>query len=185
MVHSIHASKKRAQAFSYEATAANPNGFKEVTYPGVLSNCEQCHVAGSYDFSTAANAAAVPNLLWTTDAKADMSNPANAPSIGLSPWINLLGKGQTNYTADNLVTSPVTSACFGCHDSSIAVAHMQLNGGTVLGLVSTVSTGGARPANPAASVAPAATTFSFTKVETCMVCHASGKVADIKAVHAN
>jgi len=185
MVHSIHASGKRAQAFSYEATAANPLGFKEVTYPGVLSNCEQCHVAGSYDFSTAANAAAVPNLLWTTDAKADMSNPTNAPSIGLSPWINLLGKGQTNYTADNLVTSPVTSACFGCHDSSIAVAHMQLNGGTVLGLVSTVSTGGARPANPAASVAPAATTFSFTKVETCMVCHASGKVADIKAVHAN
>ena len=185
MVHSIHASAKRAQAFSYEATAANPNGFKEVTYPGVLSNCEQCHVAGSYDFSTAANAAAVPNLLWTTDAKADMSNPTNAPSLGLSPWITSLGKGQINYTADNLVTSPVTSACFGCHDSSIAVAHMQLNGGTVLGLVSTVSTGGVRPANPAASVAPAATTFSFTKVETCMVCHASGKLADIKAVHAN
>jgi len=185
MVHSIHSGKKREQAFTYEATAANPLGFKEVTYPGVLSNCEQCHVAGSYDFSTAANAAALPNLLWTTDAKADMSNPTNAATLGLSPWVTSLGRGQTNYTADNLVTSPVTSACFGCHDSKIAVSHMQLNGGTVYGSVSTVSSGGPRPANPAASVAPAATTFSFTKVETCMVCHASGKVADIKVMHAN
>ena len=179
LVHSVHGSAKRAQAFTYEATVANPDGFKEVTYPGVLSNCEQCHVAGSYDFATAANAAAVPNLLWTTEAKADMSNPTNAPSIGLSPWVTSLGKGQINYTADNLVTSPVTSACFGCHDSSIAVSHMQLNGGTVYGSVSAVSTGGARPA------IGTTTTFGFNKVETCMVCHASGKVADIKAVHAN
>ena len=73
----------------------------------------------------------------------------------------------------------MTSACFGCHDSGIAVSHMQLNGGTILGLVSTVSTGGARPA------IGATTTFGFTKVETCMVCHATGKLADIKAVHAN
>lgn len=179
LVHSIHGSAKRAQAFTYEATAANPNGFKEVTYPGVLSNCEQCHVAGSYDFSLAANAAAVPNLLWTTEAKTDMSNPTNAATLGLSPWITSLGKGQTNYTADNLVTSPVTSACFGCHDSSIAVSHYQLNGGTVYGLASTVSNGVARPA------VGTTTTFGFTKVETCMVCHASGKVADIKTVHAN
>ena len=185
LVHSVHSSKKREQAFSYEATAANPLGFKEVTYPGVLSNCEQCHVAGSYDFATAANATALPNLLWTTDAKADMSNPTNAASIGLSPWVTSLGKGQINYTADNLVTSPLTSACFGCHDSKIAVSHMQLNGGTVYGLASTVSSGGSRPAIPSASAVPTATTFSFTKVETCMVCHASGKVADTKAVHAN
>jgi OmcA/MtrC family decaheme c-type cytochrome len=178
LVHSVHASAKRAQAFSYEATAANPGGFQEVTYPGVLNNCEQCHVAGSYDFSATANSAALPNLLWTTDAKADMSNPTNAPSIGLSPWINLLGKGQINYTADNLVTSPLTSACFGCHDSSTAVAHMQLNGGTIYGLVSTVSTTGvARPA------IGTTTTFGFTKVEACAVCHAPGKVADVKAVH--
>lgn len=179
LVHSVHSSAKREQAFTYEATLANPNGFKEVTYPGVLSNCEQCHVAGSYDFSASANAAAVPNLLWTTDAKTDMSNPTNAATLGLSPWITSLGRGQTNYTADNLVTSPVTSACFGCHDSKIAVSHYQLNGGTVYGSVSAVSSGGARPA------IGASTTFGFTKVESCMVCHGPGKVADIKAMHMN
>jgi OmcA/MtrC family decaheme c-type cytochrome len=175
LVHSIHGSAKRAQAFTYEATAANPDGFKEVTYPGLLSNCEQCHVAGSYDFSASANAAAMPNMLWTTDAKGDMSNPTNAPSIGLSPWVTTLGAGQINYTANNLVSSPVASSCFGCHDSSVAVAHMQLNGGTLVSLVSSASNGVARQANG----------FAFTKVEACMVCHGSGKVADIKAVHMN
>ena len=185
MVHSIHASDKRDNAFTYEATSTNPDGFKEVTYPGVLNNCEQCHVAGSYDFSATVNAAALPNLLWTTDSKGDMSNPTNAPSIGLSPWVTTLGGGQINYTANNLVSSPVASSCFGCHDTKPAVAHMQLNGGTLVSLVSGVSTGGARPAFPTASGVPVATTFSFTKVETCMVCHGTGKVADIKAVHMN
>jgi hypothetical protein len=73
----------------------------------------------------------------------------------------------------------VTSSCFGCHDSKIAVSHYQLNGGTVYGTVSAVSTGGARPA------VGTSTTFGFTKVESCMVCHASGKVGDIKALHMN
>ena len=179
LVHSIHSSAKRAQAFTYEATAANPNGFKEVTYPGVLQNCEQCHVAGSYDFSTSANSAAVPNLLWSTEAKTDMSNPSNVASIGLSPWITTLAAGQTNYTSDNLVTSPITASCFGCHDSSSAVAHMQLNGGSVYARASAVSSGsaGVRPAVGASNG------FAFNKVESCMVCHAAGKVADIKAAH--
>ena len=180
LVHSIHASKVRANDFTYEATATNPTGFAEVTYPGVLNRCEQCHVAGSYDFSASANAAALPNLLWTTEAKGNMlndltTNPTGIASIGLSPWVTSLGRGQVNYSADNLVTSPVTSSCFGCHDSKTAVAHMQLNGGTVYGSVSAVSnsTTGSRTISG----------FSFTKVETCSVCHAPGKVADIKAVH--
>ncbi len=170
LVHSIHSSEKRQQPFTYEATAANPNGFQEVTYPGVLKKCEQCHVAGSYDFGNPTNAAALPSLLWTTDAKGNMSNPTNAASIGLSPWVTTLGRGQVDYTADNLVTSPIASACFGCHDSSLAVAHMQLNGGSIYASASTVSVGGNR-------------NNGFNKVETCMVCHSSGNVADIRAVH--
>jgi OmcA/MtrC family decaheme c-type cytochrome len=41
-------------------------GFWDVTYPGVLNNCESCHVAGSYDFSSAATIAALPNMLSST-----------------------------------------------------------------------------------------------------------------------
>ena len=132
-------------AFNYEATAENPDGFKEVTYPGILKNCEQCHVAGSYDFRTAANANAVPNLLWSTAAKADMSIPAGytGPVIGLSAWIKKLYPDATarNFTGaignanrvNNLVISPISAACFGCHDNDIAVAHMRLNGGVIYG----------------------------------------------------
>jgi OmcA/MtrC family decaheme c-type cytochrome len=178
LIHSIHASAKREKAFTYEATADNPDGFKEVTYPGALNQCEQCHVSGSYDFSGSANSAAVPNLLWTTDAAGNMSNPTNAASIGLSPWVTTQGAGQIDYTTNNLVSSPIASSCFGCHDTSLAVQHMELNGGTLVRKFSTVSSVATRPAIGAAS------TMTFTKVEQCMLCHASGKVADIKAVHA-
>ena len=77
MVHGIHGASKRTQAFNYGATAQNLKGFGDIGYPGVLNNCEQCHVPGSYDFGSSANAAAAPNLLWTTDADKDMRNPNN------------------------------------------------------------------------------------------------------------
>jgi OmcA/MtrC family decaheme c-type cytochrome len=181
LVHSIHASKKRVQAFTYEATVANPNGFKKVTYPGVLKTCEQCHVSGSYDFSGTANSAAVDKLLWTTEANGDMTNAGNVASLGLSPWITTLGKGQANYTSaglGNLVTSPIAASCFGCHDSSTAASHMQQQGGSIYALFSSVASVATRPAIGTAS------TMTFTKSETCMLCHASGKTADIKAMHA-
>lgn len=174
LIHSIHASGKREQAFTYEATVTNPTGFQGVTYPGVLKNCEQCHVSGSYDFSGSVNSAALPNLLWTTEAKTDMSNPTSVPSIGLSPWITSLGNGQVSYVADNLVSSPVSSSCFGCHDSKLALAHIQGNGGILYQPVSKVSVSGTSDRS-----------LGFSKVETCMVCHGPGRVADIKAVHAN
>jgi OmcA/MtrC family decaheme c-type cytochrome len=177
LIHGAHGGSKRTQDYTYEATAANPRGMATIGYPGVLRNCEQCHVPGSYDFSAAANAAAVPNLLWTTEAKTDMTNAGNVPSRGLSPWVTSLGRGQVNYVADNLVSSPISSACFGCHDSTSALGHMKTNGGVLYASVSTVSTGGARPATGTN------TTFKFTNNEACMVCHAAGKVADIKAVH--
>ncbi len=34
------------------------------------------------------------------------------------PWIKILGKGEIDYRGDPLVSSPITSACFGCHDST-------------------------------------------------------------------
>jgi OmcA/MtrC family decaheme c-type cytochrome len=172
LIHSIHASAKREQAFNYLATADSPDGFKKVTYPGLLNNCEQCHVPGGYDFSASANNAAVPNLLWSTDANKDMSS-ADAATLGLSPWVKILGRGLINYTTDNLVSSPISAACFGCHDSKVAVAHIQGNGGTLYQPVSTVSASGTGDRSK-----------GFTKVEQCMVCHGPGRTADIKAVHA-
>jgi OmcA/MtrC family decaheme c-type cytochrome len=156
-----------------------------VTYPGVLKTCETCHVSGGYDFSSTAAKAAADNLtlLWTTDAKTDMTNAGNVASIGLSPWVSTSrNDGQADYRTNHLVSSPIASACFGCHDSSLAVQHMESNGGTLVRKLSTVSDVGTttspRPAVGATS------TMAFSKTEQCMLCHASGKVADIKTMHA-
>jgi OmcA/MtrC family decaheme c-type cytochrome len=62
----------------------------------------------------------------------------------------------------NLVTSPTTNACVGCHDSNLAVSHMELNGGSFY----------------------AARSSAIGIQEQCFVCHASDRVASIRDVHA-
>ena len=61
-----------------------------------------------------------------------------------------------------LVNSPVAGVCFACHDSPIETAHIQLNGGSLY--------------------APRST--ALTTVETCLICHGTGAIADIAVVHA-
>ena len=180
MIHAIHGASKRTQPFTYEATAKNQKGFGTVAYPGVLNNCEQCHVPGSYDFGNSANATASANLLWTTDANGDMRNPDNKPPIGQSPWIKILGKGEIDYRGDPLVSSPITSACFACHDSQTAIAHFQANGGILLRTVSSIT--GATPGVPGTSSTDRSG-LDGKNVEQCLLCHASGKIADVKVVH--
>jgi len=179
MVHAIHAASKRQYPFNYEATPQNQKGFGTIAYPGILNNCEQCHVPGSYNFGISANMTAAPNLLWATDANADMRNPNNVTPIGQSPWINILGKGQIDYRYDNLVSSPIAAACFACHDSNQAVTHIQQNGGRLLALVSEIT------GQPPGTAAKPASRDGLTAIntETCLVCHGQGKVADTKVVH--
>ena len=183
-VHAIHAADKRVNKFSWEASAGDK--YWEVTYPGVLNNCEQCHVPGSYDFSNATNAAAVSNLLWTTVATGTVPNPVNVvvtgneaiPGTYWSPFVTAGAAYGTGYTTNfatasltpyvdaagtTLVSSPIASACFACHDTTTAKSHMVSNGGQLYVARSTVT--------PAASG------------EACLVCHGTGKVADIKVVH--
>ena len=40
--------------------------FADVKFPGVLKECEGCHVRGTYDFSAAASQSALPNRLYRT-----------------------------------------------------------------------------------------------------------------------
>ena len=54
-VHAIHASAKREVPYNWHAATAT-EGFYDVTYPGVLNQCETCHLAGTYDFSASTSA---------------------------------------------------------------------------------------------------------------------------------
>jgi OmcA/MtrC family decaheme c-type cytochrome len=72
---------------------------------------------------------------------------------------------------DDQAMSPTTAACAGCHTDSLALAHMRQNGGS-----GDVATG--------TVVGPKQAIGSVTNsVETCAVCHAEGRSADIRVVH--
>ncbi len=66
-VHAIHGGAKRTQAFTWHASAVGES-FADVKFPGVLKNCEGCHIRGSYDFSAPASESALPNRLYRTVA---------------------------------------------------------------------------------------------------------------------
>lgn len=71
---------------------------------------------------------------------------------------------QQTFPADTitLVNSPVAGVCFACHDTPSAMAHFELNGGSIYN--------------------PRSTALNAT--ETCLVCHGQGRIADIAQVHA-
>jgi OmcA/MtrC family decaheme c-type cytochrome len=183
-IHSIHAADKRVNKFSWEVSAGDT--YWNVTYPAILNNCEACHVPGSYDFSNSTNAAAIPNLLWTTVATGTTPTPVNAivtgtetvPGTYWSPFAAAYGSAYvfgsgfgysastqviTDAASTTLVNSPITSACSNCHDTPAAIAHFKGNGGAFYEARAT----------------------ALLKVEQCMVCHGTGRTADIKAVHMN
>ena len=149
-------------------------GYWDVTFPGQHANCEACHASGgTYDFSAAASAAAVPNLLWSTEA--------TGTTVGATPGLTapyiaqaagtVYGSGFavdkangiiTAAATTTLVTSPITAACVACHDSAADRGHMTSSGGSFY-------------------VARSAA----TPVEQCLICHGSqpGAIMPIADAH--
>jgi OmcA/MtrC family decaheme c-type cytochrome len=68
----------------------------------------------------------------------------------------------TPAAATTLVISPTMTVCSACHTSDLALTHMKQNGGSFYTARST----------------------ALATTETCELCHATGRVADIKAMHA-
>lgn len=172
-VHAIHAGAKREVPFTWHAIATD-HSFADIGFPGVLKNCEGCHVPGSYDFSGAAATAALPNRLYRTTATGTLSSTASPLALfSMSPYITKdfnygnnfgfnLGTGVTTPAAPTtLVNSPIATACASCHDSALALSHIRANGGSFYAPRSSALASG----------------------EQCMLCHAQGKVADIKVMH--
>ncbi len=173
-VHAIHAGAKRTVPYTWHAISETDN-YSEIGYPGVLRQCETCHLPGTYDFSAAASSSALPNRQYRTVATGTFSSTANALSLfQRSPYVTddlAYGSGfsfnagtgvTTEAAATTLVISPITTTCISCHDSDLARSHMVTNGGSFY-----------VPRSQALATS-----------EQCMLCHASGKVADIAVMHA-
>jgi OmcA/MtrC family decaheme c-type cytochrome len=178
-IHAIHAAAKRTVPFTWHAVSTT-DSFATIGFPGVLSNCATCHLPGTFDFSAPASASALPNRLYRTVATGTFNGTVSASNsalavYSLSPYV--VADNVTNYgtgfsfnaatgattpaSATTLVNSPIATACFACHDSTIDQSHMESNGGSIY-----------EPRSVA-----------LAKGEQCMLCHGAGKIADINVVH--
>ena len=131
----------------------------------------------AYQLSTSKSA--MDNRLYRTKATGKFNKTASANPVSafaISPYVvadnvfdygagfafNAATQATTAAAATTLVTSPITAACFACHDNTQSVAHMRGNGGSIY----------------------ATRSAALGTLETCMVCHDTGRIADIKVMHA-
>jgi OmcA/MtrC family decaheme c-type cytochrome len=138
----------------------------------MLNQCETCHLPGTYDFSATASAAAADRRQFRTVASGTLASTGthlhvlavhhDGSSTTAAGMQFNAGTGVTEAAPTTLVTSPTATACFACHDSKTAVAHFEINGGSIY-----------EPRSKALGT-----------TETCMVCHGPGRIAAIKDSHA-
>lgn len=152
LVHGIHGSAVRSAPFEFvrdrQASGVYGYDWSEVTFPQVNGNCTACHTATGYGVGLPAGA------LPSTDRTTSGAGESRA---------QVLAARNTVPNATDLVMSPTASACSGCHDTALAKAHMQQNGGAL---------GQTRGAYDSAGA-----------IETCAICHGTGKVADVAEMH--
>jgi OmcA/MtrC family decaheme c-type cytochrome len=168
-IHAIHGAEKRAVPFTWHE-ASPTDGFFDTTYPGVLNQCEMCHLPGTYDFSSTDAKSTYPNMLASTVgqgtyAAGSVHSPyvTEGTAYGAGFSYNALTGVATEAAPTTLVVSPLVAACSACHDSAIAIDHMQANGGSFY--------------------EPRSTAFTKPQQEECLLCHGPGRIASIADRH--
>jgi len=135
MIHGIHAGKARSTnpfriARDRTPAAVNLINGADITFVGILNNCQTCHKAGTYSTVPA-------NTLATRD---EADNGVFLNGVSRTTADAKAALATTNAT--DLMTTPFTAACASCHDASLAVTHMKQNGGQILVKRSLVNVGG-------------------------------------------
>jgi OmcA/MtrC family decaheme c-type cytochrome len=127
LAHSIHGAGMRENPYVVYGNGGSTNDFSGAEFPGVLSNCETCHKAGTY--YPASDTAT--RLGTTIDSGSTVTQ--RSPSVVLSP------AGANVSHTDDLNVTAVAAACSGCHDGALAQTHMELNGGLFTALQATLT----------------------------------------------
>lgn len=153
MIHAIHASAGRTT--DYEHVRNRNDGiyynWSEVTFPTDAGNCLVCHLDDTYQLPLD------ENVLMTTNRTTGVADGMDATQADVTT-------ARENVPNDtDWVFTPATGACFSCHDSAEAVAHMALNGGAIDQNRSAVLAAGT--------------------LETCAVCHGAGSSHAVDKVH--
>ena len=178
-VHAIHGAAKRQTDYVWHATqkpGTPPDsmskddfkGFWDVTYPGILNDCQTCHLPGTFNFGAEDSIAALSSRTVRTVGQGTYSAEfTNSPYIALgtdygSGFSFDAATGITTPAAPTtLVMSPTVAVCSSCHDAADAIAHMKSNTGSFYQARSAV----------------------LGTTETCLVCHGPGRTADIAVMH--
>lgn len=152
MIHAIHASDARVTDYAFVRLfrgSPRPYNFSHVTFPASTSDCEACHLEGTYDTNLPAGELAGARIL-----------PSGTPDDRAA----LIVARASVPNPEDIVRSPAAGACASCHDNTPALNHMVLNGAYLDG--------------PRAGLIAG-------NLETCNVCHGTGRSADAVAAHAN
>jgi OmcA/MtrC family decaheme c-type cytochrome len=118
LIHGIHAAAIRNSPYEFVRNRLNGLYFdwSEVTFPGIPSNCETCHIPGTYGAELPAN------VLVTTDVTTDGLNATQAAVTAARASVP---------NGTDQINSPTVAACYMCHDADQSVAHMTQNGGVI------------------------------------------------------
>jgi OmcA/MtrC family decaheme c-type cytochrome len=160
MIHGIHAGRDRvtpfqdARLFRGGLTLLD---FRRMDFPGILNNCETCHVTAN-SATTTYNTVPLNSLVSTNES----IDATYAAGIAGGTATTAMAKASLSTMNDtDAVTTPFTASCISCHDNPVTRSHATLNGGLI---------------NVARSMA-------VGTVEACATCHAPGRDFDPAVVH--
>lgn len=142
----------------------------EITFPSLLANCEACHLSGPAGSNQQTFKANLPaNVLPSTQVTRSAAVVAGATTASIT------AARATVPNPEDLVVGPVTAACVTCHDSPLALSHMQANGAQL-------SLTGAVPTQTFTDLGTLRTNLPG-RTEQCVLCHGEGRIADAVVVH--
>ena len=95
-------------AFGGPPSNSCEHDFSHVRFPGILQDCETCHLPGTYELEGIWEYPTTNGILSTTTSTLVNTDPA-----------------------DDLNISPTAAVCSACHDSLLARSHMVVPGGAV------------------------------------------------------
>jgi OmcA/MtrC family decaheme c-type cytochrome len=115
LVHGIHSSELRERDFEFVRNFRGGRYFNwnEVTFPGVLQNCESCHLPDTYQGDLPAGVLPTTYEVVGTDRT------------------DILAKRDSVPNGTDLAGSPTASACYNCHASAPVESHIEGNGGII------------------------------------------------------
>ncbi|MGD2076570.1 MAG: OmcA/MtrC family decaheme c-type cytochrome [Gammaproteobacteria bacterium] len=161
LIHGIHGAEVREEGLVVYGFGGSVHDFSEVRFPGIVQDCETCHLEGTYELEGIWETPTLNGILAST-----VNSAPNATVGGIATGPGSLAEGLADQS-DDLNISPTAAVCSSCHDSAVAQGHMVVPGGAVFDqtqqYISDMIDG---------------------NFETCAVCHGPGRDADVEEVHA-